>query len=621
MTTITDDLRAAWAPRSQQTVSEWADANRILPPNSPKPGLWSTAWMPHARGLMDAMNDPSIEQITAMFATQIAKTESFLNMIGWLMQHDPSNVLYVAARDEDARDVLHNRILPMVRSSPTLAPMLSGKKADATQRTLRFDRMTLHVAGANSPAALASKPVRFLVLDEVEKYPLWSGREADPVSLARERTKNYPDRKIMLASTPTTRHGLIWREFEASDQRFYFVPCARCGAFSRLVWQNVRWNHDVPAEQLGADPEAVWFECEGCKGRAFDDRTKLEALRAGEWRATATGVQGQAGFHVGSIASPWVSLGLAVQRFLEAKKEPSKLMNFTNSWQGWIWEEVALKTTEDVLDNARSDYQRATIPDPKTLCLTAGVDVQRDYLRFVVRAWAAGERSWLVEWGRVESWEDLATVLLQQSWPRKEGEPMKVRAALIDSGFRTDEVYEFSRRFPGICRPVKGAATGQYRTRGSPWWTATIDRSPRGKVLAAGLTLVICEGSYYKDQLVRFMRTAEGEPGAWRVPIETDREYDSEVLSEHKALLRDFRRGGTFEEWQLKPGMTHNHYLDCEVYAMCAAEVLGMHRVRASSGEPQPQQAPTPRRDDFPPERRRPPSSWMPRGGGGWMRS
>lgn len=620
MTRITPDLRAAWSPLTKQTVSEWADENRILPANSPKPGRWSTNWTPYLRGIMDTMNDPNISEVTAMLGSQIGKTEALLNMFGWLMQHDPSNALYVAARDEDARHMLADRILPMVRAAPELANLLSDRKADATQRTLRMARMSFYVAGSNSPAALAMKAIRFAALDELDKHPAWVGREADSVSLTRERTKNFPDRKFLKVGTPTTRHGPIWREFQLGDQRFYFVPCELCGAFSQLVWQNVRWNHDVPAEALGQDPDLTWFQCESCEGRAFDDRTKLQAMQAGEWRPTAKGTIGHASFHIGSIASPWVSLGVAVQTFLDAKREPSKLMNFTNSWQGWIFEEVALSTTEDVLERARSDYERATIPEPKALWLTAGVDVQRDYLRFVVRAWAAGERSWLVEWGRVEEWEDLAEVLLRQSWPRRDAEPLRVRAALIDSGFRTDEVYEFCRRFHGFCRPVKGAATGQYRTRGVPWWTTTIERSPRGKVLPAGLTLVIAESSYYKDQLARFMRTPEGEPGAWRVPRETDREYDSEVLSEHKATLRDRRRGGSYEEWQLKPGMTHNHYLDCEVYAMCAAEVLGVQRVRMPEVRgPDPRQ-PVPESTPLDEQRRRrAPSSWMGRRGGGWM--
>ena len=91
----------------------------------------------------------------------------------------------------------HNQLRMMFGSSPALERHCpGGSSANLTQKEFRLDRMSLYFAGSNSPAALASKPVRYLFLDETDKYPLFSGREASPIKLARERTRTFWNRKI-----------------------------------------------------------------------------------------------------------------------------------------------------------------------------------------------------------------------------------------------------------------------------------------------------------------------------------------------------------------------------------------------------------------------------------------
>ena len=48
--------------------------------------------------------------------------------------------------------------------------------------------MYVALTGSNSPADLASKPIRCLFLDEVDIYSAASRQEADPINLAFERT-------------------------------------------------------------------------------------------------------------------------------------------------------------------------------------------------------------------------------------------------------------------------------------------------------------------------------------------------------------------------------------------------------------------------------------------------
>jgi phage terminase large subunit GpA-like protein len=63
-----------WAPPPDLTVSEWADAERRLSPeSSAKPGKYSTGVTEYARGVMDAFNDPKVKRIVGMFSAQVAK--------------------------------------------------------------------------------------------------------------------------------------------------------------------------------------------------------------------------------------------------------------------------------------------------------------------------------------------------------------------------------------------------------------------------------------------------------------------------------------------------------------------------------------------------------------------
>jgi len=101
----------------------------------------------------------------------------------------------------------------------------------------------LVLTGANSAVGLRSMPARYLFLDEVDAYPPSADEEGDPVALAEARTRTFAwRRKVFLVSTPTIK-GLsrIEREYEASDQRRFFVGCPHCGHQNQLL---------LPGEEL-----------------------------------------------------------------------------------------------------------------------------------------------------------------------------------------------------------------------------------------------------------------------------------------------------------------------------------------------------------------------------------
>ena len=209
-------------PAERLTVSEWAAKYRILPDGNAIPGPWSNSVTPYLVEIMDAFSDDTVEEIVFVKPTQVGGTSAMENMLGSLIAQDPAPTMVVYPSDDLAERTTESKLEPMVRSCKVLAD--KWRKNDSKKLALKFSDMLVYLTGANSPADLASTNIRNLFMDEVDKFPAASKKEADPVSLARERTKTYFNRKIFMASTPTLKSGHIWRAMERAEAiKHYFA--------------------------------------------------------------------------------------------------------------------------------------------------------------------------------------------------------------------------------------------------------------------------------------------------------------------------------------------------------------------------------------------------------------
>src|SRR3989338_5577449 len=238
-------------------------------------------------------------------------------------------------------------------------------------------------------------------------------------------------------------------------------------------------------------------------------------------------------------------------------------MNFVNSWLAEIWEEKTEETKEEKVFEKQGDYPEGLVPSG-VIVLTAGVDVQKDHFYIVIRGWGIGEESWLIRACRVEAWEDVTAVLFKTDYKRASGDPFKVRLSCVDSGYRTDEVYEICRRRRDVARAIKG----ENHLSGVPYRPTRIDRNPKtGSVIEGGLSLWRLDTSLYKDKITRMVSSAPGDPSQWHVFKDVSEEYVRQFCAEHKILVRDRKSGRTWEEWKKKSTGAPNHYWDAEVYA------------------------------------------------------
>jgi len=326
---------------------------------------------------MDAVSDPSIRQVVVMAGAQLGKSEALLNIIGYHIEHDPCPTLLMQPTVEMAQSFSKDRITSgLLNTTPSLRGKVKDPRArDSGNTTLHktYPAGSLSLVGANSPAGMASRPIRLVLFDEVDRYPVSAGEEGDPIALATKRALTFWNRKIVMVSTPTDKgSSRIEDAYEETDKRKYYVPCPHCNHEQVLEWKNVQWE--------GSDPKTAAYYCDEC-GVAWTDPDRHKAVSKGKWVATEE-FDGVAGFHISALYSPWVSIIEAVDEFVKSKRDPMRLKTWVNTFLGETWEEQGERIDEYDLFERREDWPD-DVPEG-VVVLTAGVDIQDDRVAFEI---------------------------------------------------------------------------------------------------------------------------------------------------------------------------------------------------------------------------------------------
>lgn len=591
--------RAALKPPTGESVSRWAEANVVLPSDQAHPGRWRNDFNPYTVEVMDAWNDPRARVIVLVWAPQTGKTATMLNCLGFTADEDPGPVLWVMPAKEGAEEFMADRIKPSIQASPRLRALTSGAKKDWKRLTLKVGGLKLRLAGSNSAAGLAGDSRRVLVCDELDKFAKRAGRESAPLQLARKRLIAFADAREILSSTPTYTDGPIWEEWEKTDQRHFHVRCPSCSRFQVLVFERERlvWPEGKSPTEIESDRLAVYV-CEHCEHRIpDDDETKAALLRSGVWVQEGAEIDDETGvitgeiesnrwgFHLNALYSPMPGMTWShvAATFLLAKDEPKLLLDFFNGYLALPWQQRTRAVSFEHVEGLASTHEQGTVPE-EVVVLTAGVDVQLDWLYYTVRGWGLGERSFLITAGRVETWDALEQVLFFAAFPRAgedaKGEVLPLRLAVFDYQYRKAEVLRLVERHPLVARACRGRQhqTIPIQAVKNP----KRDDSGTARREALPVRLWSLDVSYYKDKVQQFMNTERGAPGCWLLHRDPSQEYLLQVTSEHRTLVTD-SKGTPSEEWVKRPGAGGNHWWDCEVYASAAADMLQVFALRDES--------------------------------------
>ncbi|MGE0108158.1 MAG: phage terminase large subunit family protein [Bdellovibrionales bacterium] len=590
-----DEIMSNWAdgirPDPDHTVATWSDEYRILSPRGAnEAGPWRTARTPYGREIMDALSPSSpYQRIVLMKGAQLGGTEFGNNWIGYIIHHAAGPTMMVNPTVEMARRSSQQRIDPMIEECPVLRARVAPARARDSGNTVlskEFPGGILVMTGANSAVGLRSMPVRYLFLDEIDAYPASAGEEGDPVLLAEARTRTFAwRRKLFLCSTPTIKgFSRIESEYEASDQRKYYVPCPFCGHKQVLRFERLRWEK--------GRPETVAYHCEHCEGR-IKEHHKTVMLAHGEWRASRQSNDPLTiGFHLSSLYSPygWLSWERIARDWEAAQGKDEALKGFKNSVLGETWIESGEAPDWQILSDRCEPYRIGTIP-ADGLFLTAGADVQKDRIEIDIWAWGRGLESWLVEHIVIPggpddqaAWQTL-TELLSKTWSHENGTRLPIAKLAIDAGFEGPTVYAWTRRM-GSMQVIAVRGSDKFN-RASPVSGPTyVDANESGRKIRRGAKLWTVAVSTFKTETYRFLRLArptkeelqEGvvfPSGTIHLPEGIETEWIKQLTAEQLVTIKN-KRGFSRVEWQKL--RERNEALDCRVYARAAAWTLGIDR-------------------------------------------
>lgn len=567
-------------PEPRVTVSEWADRYRFLSStSSAEPGPWRTSRTPYLREIQDNLSSTSIvQEIILKKGAQLGLTESSFNWIGYIIDISPAPTLLVQPTDQMVKRASKMRFDPMVEATPRLREKINPARSRDSGNTLTqkdFPGGTVVLTGANSPVGLRSMPAKNVILDEVDAYPVDLDGEGSPIDLAKARTRTFAKKKIFVISTPTTEgKSIITKEFNATDKRYYFVPCPHCGAEQHLYWERVKWE---PGK-----PETTRYMCEHCN-EPIEERFKTQMLAAGTWRVTKPENidPKRVGYHLNSLYSPfgWYSWADAAKDYEEALKDINKMKTFVNTVLGLEYTEDGDAPEWENLYNRRETYP-LNKPHKEIAFLTAGVDVQKDRIEVEVVGWQYGKISQSIDYrvliGKTEDadvWEKLRAMLSEQ-WEREDGVLMPIRMMAIDSGYNTQKVYDFCKKQdPSKVLAVKG----QERQAIMIAAPKSVDVTRSGKKV--GTTKVWNIGvSMIKSEIYANLKLNKAEDGTVPDGYCFFPQYDAHYFKGLTAEVVEFKIVKGFRKYEWVKKYDRNEPLDCRVYARAAACAFGMDR-------------------------------------------
>lgn len=553
------EARRALVPPPRLRLSEWIEREIVLPGGvSALPGpvrLW-----PFQREIADAIGDPAIERVTLVKPVRVGFTTLLTAALASFVANDPAPILCLLPAEADCRDYVVSDVEPVFAASPILATALSDEGEEAGRNTLlsrRFPGGSLKVVAAKAPRNLRRHNVRVLFMDEVDGMEVTA--EGSPILLAERRTMSFPDRKIVMGSTPVHEEtSNVLRAYAQSDARIYEVPCPSCGAFSEILWDQIIWD--------AGQPETARWRCPHC-AEEIDERHKPDMVAEGQWRATRPEVKDHAGFRMNALIAlhtnaAWSKLAA---EFISAKDDPSTLQTFVNTilGQGWRSDGEELDEADLVARAERIGLDPVPV---EVLVLTVGVDVQHDRLEVTFVGWTEGGAMLIlahrVIWGAFdadETWSELDEMLTTR-FPHALGGRIGVDAAAIDAG---DGVSMH------VCTAFCGPRTRRkvLAIKGAPGNRPVIERA--GSKTKTGARLWIVGVDTAKAQL--FARLSQSRSIRFSGDLAP---VWFEQLASERSVVR-YTRGQPVRSFVRIPGR-RAEALDCVTYAYAARQIVNL---------------------------------------------
>jgi phage terminase large subunit GpA-like protein len=584
-------------PQPALRFYDWVKKNRRMSSESSALSTYSFAKTPYMKGIMEALDDPEVREVTLMSGAQIGKSELGNNFVLYMISEEPGPILFLLPTLTLAQAYSRQRITPMIRDNPSVRHKFAsfGKKRTLGDSVLEksFSGGSLTLVGSNSPAQLCSRPIKVTIVDEIDR--MVATVEGDPVALAVKRTVTYENkRKVLYLSTPSRAFvSRIDHLYKQGSMSKFYVPCHLCGYEQILIFKQIKFEHINNVLVSGT----AKYQCEKCQGY-WNDQEKQKNCQKGHWVATANGYpRSKRSFWVNEYYSGFRKMDSIAQDFLDAKDREDMLQVFINTSEGLPYESGAAKMDYNYLyNNRREFYDDGTFENAEILMLTAGVDVQKDRLVYEVVAWGKRYESWgllyrhiLGDTSKQDVWDELEEAMAEVfSLGDAEYQISKVA---IDTNYQGHMVKKLIKRTQDKrYMPIKGRANQEAYVK-----VPSLNDTRKDKVYKGGFRVYYLGVDKLKEELYAYLgqesldveleslgagqegrSVSKSRPvGLCHFPMDYNLDYFKEITSEVQ-VMREIQ-GVKKYQWEIL-GDRRNEALDCRIYARAAAYHEGYDR-------------------------------------------
>lgn len=543
--------------------SEWCEQNLTIvdgPQMGEKMRLFS-----FQKEMINAIQEGK-RKVVFKTSAQIGKTQILNGILFYQMKHSGNNIGVLQSTVKELGQWLNGKIKPTIEQTPVLAELVTDKSDknavnNQSQVQLRSGNF-IYCMSLTSPSHLRGKTLQTILLDEIDAAQ--QSDEGDPVILAEQRASTFgEDAIIVLSSTPTTKEGAINKQFEQSDQRYFYVPCPHCGHSHVIKWEHVKMEWHVVQGKRIPNPDTAKYHCPECD-KPWTDGDRLRAVARGKFKAHNP-ISNTIGFHLSRLYSPMATIKSIAQDYSDAYQSFS-LQTFYNTSLGEVFNDLAEDPGIEALEKLKTDISLTNIPED-VLFIVGGCDQQLDRLELTLlgvgqnNIYLLTHRSFYdFNCERVDSPAYTKLIeFLKTDFKDVNGNKVPMLWASLDSsnGKATSTIYRNCSRWNKL-----------HAIKGSSSYNAPLIPEKASKV--GGHELYILGVSNAKHMIRELVNRNLNGKASIKLQITNDvpDDWSAQLLSE------ELKKTGTGVKWVLKQGSERNEALDCMVYAFCA-----MHQV------------------------------------------
>lgn len=565
------------------TVSEFAEKNVILEEGACRGQKFSYSQRPYFKAPTDALGDDIRNcRVVIVSPSQVGKTSAFLNWMFYTITYNQDNTLVILDSGKTAEKLMKIRIRPFLRSQVKLESLQKGgpaldydKSASTTNISLSAGKAIV-MGSARSASDLCSFTCRYLICDEVSRYPQIIDKEGDPITLALQRQETYTRAMSLLTSTPTTEDCAIWQHYLLGTQERWCAIC-ECGHYMPVEYKDIDFS----------DPKNPTYACPKC-GTVYDEYTVQHVLKHDYAPpANQTPLKDVSGrivrsYHItGTLCPERYSWSYLREKELAANSLGiAGRQSFINTSLG----EIYIPGVDESLDvdkmlTCRRYFDKQHVPrwvkfvtcgidtqDNRFELIVIGSDSSRKHICFIERRVILGDLK------EPQVWTDLLNYLNDFRCTTRDGRELPIHISCIDSGGHyTQDVYAFCLKSPRL-RPVKGVGLN---TATSDLIYKIVDVPIKAYANGAGRTQLTLVNTYYAKDVIReqlLKIQSNNKESNWVISSAIDAQFDALFFDQMNAEFRETLKGGKCR-WICKPGV-RNEALDCTVYALTAVDIV-----------------------------------------------